>query len=702
MPALEKIRNRSGLLIAVVGVALLSFILGDFFSSKNSYRGQPDIAKINGEKIYYIDYQQRVDESVDNYKQQSGQSSLDDRTYSQIQDQVWDQLINKQIMSTELAKLGLTVTSDELLDMVKGNNIHPEVQNIPLFRDPETGNFDPSRVVQFLQNLDADNTGRSRQAWMSFEDYLLQQRENDKYYSAINKAIYVTDLQAKRTTVEKSDKVNLKAVFIPYTTINDSTITVSDKELNDYYKNHKKQYKQDLSIDLEYVIYPIEATNVDIDAVIDELEDIREEFALVKDNQNYVNANSDGSFDGKFYRKNEYQNTFIDSVMFTLKPGEIYGPYKDGDKYKLTKLAIREMQPDSVQIAQIVLLPKKQEDVETMKNQADSLLNLIKKGTKISDLSAYSDNNESVKPEWVKIENLSYGQSLVGVKKGEVIMETTPDGFHVIQVIDRGKEEQKIQLATIERTISASDNTRTSIYQKANSFAATIRSAYDFNKQAEDNSLVKRVASSLTQTTREIRGLDNSRSLIREAFFATEGNLVTHRNSNSPIFEIGDNYIIAFLKKRNEEGYTPVEDVKSTIEVAVKKQKKAKSIIENTTKTLKETKDIEQLAEKMQTTVKDVNDLSFSAFSVPGLGIEPKINGIALAMEKGQLSEPIEGNNGVYVLYIVEKEEIASDELSYEIEKGNLRRNLQNRANSEISKILKESAKIEDHRLLFQ
>jgi peptidyl-prolyl cis-trans isomerase D len=704
MPALEKIRSRSGLLIAVVGVALLAFILGDFFSSRNAYRGQPDIAEVNGEKIYYVEYQQRIDEAVENMKQHLGQTSLDDRTYAQIQDQVWDQLVSKLIMNNELEKLGLTVSSEELLDMVKGNNVHPEVQSVPIFQDPETGIFDPSRVVLFLQNLDADNTGRSRQAWMSFEEYLLQQRENDKYFSAINKGIYVTDLQAKNASVEKSAKVDLKAVFVPYSSINDSLVTVTDKELKDYYKDHKEQYKQDLSIDLEYVLFPVEATDTDIEAIVEELQDIQEEFAMVQDNQSYVNANSDGSYDGKFYRKNEYSNTFVDSVMFSLQVGEMYGPYIEDNKYKLTKLAAKEMQPDSIQTAAVILIPKRQEDVEVMRNQADSIVDLINKGAKISDFASFSESQESVKPEWVNVENMPYGQSLLSVKTGNAVVELSPEGFYVIQVVARGKEELKIQLATLERTISASDNTRTSIYQKANSFASTIRTADDFNTKVEEHGLVKRVAGMLNENSREIRGLDNARTLIREAFFATEGTLVTHRNNNSPIFELGDNYVIAFLKKRNEKGYTPIDDLRPTIENNVKKQKKAKTIIANFESALKEANNsVEQLAEKMEAEIKEVNSLTFSAFNVPGgVGIEPKINGIAFTMDKEQLSEPIEGNNGVYVISVVEKHELATDEMSYDVEKHNIRMTLQSRASSEISRILKDVSKIEDHRLLFQ
>lgn len=702
MAALEKIRNRAGLLIAVVGIALLSFILGDLFSGTNSYRDQPEIAKINGEKIHYFDYQQRVDDAVENMKRQTGQPSLDEKTYSQIQDQVWDQLVNKVIMDGELKALGISVTPEELLDMVQGNNVHPEVRNIPLFQNPETGSFDPQRVIQFLQNLDADNTGRSRQAWMSFEDYLLQQRQNDKYFSAISKGIYITDLYAKKAAIEKATKVDMKALFLPYADINDTTINVTTKELNDYYQKNKNQHKQELSIDIEYVVFPISATQSDIEVIVSELEDMRVEFATVNDNQSYVNANSDGAFDGKYYRRKEYPNSYIDSVMFSLKEGELYGPYKEGDMYKLTKLVKKENQPDSVQISQIIIAPKTQEEVEIKKSQADSLLNLVKKGTKIADLARFSEEPSMVKPTWVQVANLPYAESLVKTKKGDAIMEATGEGFMVIQVVDRGKEEMKIQMASLERHVSPSEQTRTNVYQKANAFASSIQSAYDFNKAVEDKGLVKRAANSLTQTSRDIRGLDNARPLIREAFFATEGNLIAFRSNNSPIFEIGESYVVGYLKKRRDEGFVPMEEVKPTLEAAVRKQKKAEILVAKAKQAMAETSDLEQLAGKLNATVKDINGLTFAAFSVPGVGIEPKINGMALKLAKGDLSQPIDGNNGVYILSIIEKHEVAPEEVAFEMEKLNLRRNLQGRVSSEIAKMLKESVKIDDNRLMYQ
>ena len=702
MAALNKIRNRAGLLIAVVGVALLSFILGDLFSGNNQQSQQSDIAKVDGQAINYLDYQKRVDDAVENMKRQSGQNSLDEQTHAQIQDQVWNQLVNGVIMDAQLEKVGISVSPEELLDMVQGSNVHPEVKNIPLFKNEETGAFEPEKVVQFIQNLDSDPSGRSREAWMSFEEYLHNERKSDKYFSSISKGIFVTDLYAKSAAIEKSTKMDLKALFLPYAEIADSTIEVNPSELTSYYDRNKSKNQQELSIDVEYVIFPIEATVADKEVIVDELKDIKIEFNSVKDNQNYVSANSDGSFDRKFYAKGEYANSLVDSVMFTMKDGEIFGPYQEAEKFKITKLVKRELQPDSIQIGQIVIVPTTQEEVVAKKALADSLLNLLNKGEKLSNLANYSVDNSSVELSWVKVETLPFSPAVIAVKKGEYVLEATAQGFHIVHVADRGKEVSKIQMATIERVISASENTRTFVYQKANAFAATAKNADSFNKNVEDQGLVKRIANSIAPTARDIRGLSAARSFIREAFYVAEGDIIVYRNNNSPIFELGDSYVVGYLKKRKEQGFTPFNDLKTTIEAAVRKEKKAKQLIEKLTPAIKEGGDIHQIAGKVGATVKEINGLTMSSFSVPGVGIEPNINGVAMTLAKDEMSTPVEGNNGIYLLYVVNKTEVEADKLAIEPEKDNLRRTLQNRVSSEVAKVLEESVEIEDNRLTFQ
>ncbi len=701
MAALEKIRNQAGLLIAIIGIALLSFILGDLFY-KRSVREQPEIAKVNGNKISYFEYQQRIEDAVENTKRQLGVSSLDEATYAQIQQQVWDQLIEKIILSEQLEATGIKVSAEELFDMVQGNNVHPEIKNIPLFQNPETGTFDPNRVITFLQNLDNDPSGKSRKAWMAFEEYLLQQRQQNKYYSAISQGIYIPDFFAKRSAAEKANKYDLNALFLSYTTISDSLISLSEKELMDYYKKNLQKYKQEKSIDIEYVVFPVSATQSDMEMLFAELDELKNEFKEAKDNATYVNANSDNNFDEKFYKKGEYPNKFIDSLMFTLSEGDIYGPYRDGETFKLSKLVKKQPLPDSIYVSQIIIVPQRQEEVAAKKSLADSLLNLVKKGSKIESFASYSSDPESVKPQWIKVENLGFAQNVLTTKKGETILEMSDNAFHIIQVIDRGKEQTKIQIATLVRTISPSDQTRTMVFRNAGSFAASINATNDFDKAIENAGLVKRIANELTETSREIRGLGHARPLIREAFYASEGKLITYRENNSPIFELGDNYVVAKLKKLREKGYASFDDVKASIEFEVRKEKKAQQLIAKVSQALKETSSLEEAAAKLNANVKEIRGLTFASFSIPGIGIEAKINGISVALQQGQLSKPIDGNAGVYVLQLITANIAEPQNLAFEMEKINLARNIRMRVSSEVMKVLKDASEILDNRIRYQ
>jgi len=700
MAALEKIRNLSGLLIAVVGIALLSFILGDFFGMKSGKRGDTNIAVINGEQVDYYYYHQRLDETVENYKRQTGQNSLDDRTMNQLQDQVWDQIINKIILDRELASIGITISKDELFDMVQGNNVHPEIMNIQLFQDPTTGIFDSSRVIEFLKNLDADPSGRNKSAWISFEDYLINQQKNNKFFSAINKGIYVTENFARQSAIDKQSKVDLQALVLLYTDIPDSTISVSEKEIEAYYSKNKESFKQELTADIEYVVFPIEPSPKDIENIIAELEDFKIEFSAITDNENYVNANSDGRYDRKFYSKGEFHNSQIDSIMFTSSKNVVYGPYFENEMYKISKLVNKEEVPDSIQISEILIIPTSNEEINTKRAEADSLLALIKEGTKIESLARHSAEPITVFPKWIQTRDMPYSESILLAKKGETFLETGADGFHIVQIMARGKEVLKIQIATLERHITSSEHTRAIVYQKANAFAASIKTAADFEQTILDNNYVKRLANALTPTTNEIRGLDNARILIRETFFAKEKNLILQRSNNSPLFELGENYVVALLTKRNEEGYTPITDVKPKIETAVIKEKKAAEFISKI-KNFLPSNDLEQLAEQVGGTVKDVPNLTFASFSVPGIGVEPKINGIAMVLEVNEISTPIEGNNGVYLIKVTQKHPFVEEEFDFVNEVASLRRQVQSRTNSEIQKMLKDNAKIVDNRLMY-
>ena len=238
MATLEKIRNRAGVLVAVViGLALLAFILGDFLKSGSSLfkNSQLEIALVAGNSIPVQTYQERLEKSIENYKRNTRQSNLDEATIDQIQQQTWDDLIRENVMKGEFEALGIDVSSDELFDMVQGKNIHPSIKQVPLFQD-QTGQFDPNLVIQFLKNLDQDQTGNLRESWLEFEQSILRERMNNKYNALLKKGLYITSDKAAEEAKQRATKVEFEYVGAILNTVPDSLIVITEEDIQKYYE----------------------------------------------------------------------------------------------------------------------------------------------------------------------------------------------------------------------------------------------------------------------------------------------------------------------------------------------------------------------------------------------------------------------------------------------------------------------------------
>ena len=380
MATLEKIRNRMGLLVSIViGLALLAFILGDLFrGGTNLTSDQFELAEINGTSVDYRNYQQRLEDALANAKRNSGQNTLDDETRYQVRDQVWEQLLQERIMGEEFDEAGVNVSTEELKDMVVGNNIHPQIRQAEAFQNPQTGQFDPERVRMYISQLQNDPEARSR--WMAFEQSLKQQRLNNKYYAAIQKGMYVTDSYAKQAAIEQQKKVDFKYVSVPYTDLKDEEVTISDSDLKDYYESHKKMFKQEASLDMEYISFPIEPSQEDIQSIKSELKSLIPELKDSEVESQFVAATSDEPFDPTYYKKGEHENAVLDSIMFTQEEGHVYGPYRENGYFKVAKLSHVAERPDTMKVRHIVLMPTEQRSAQQTQNLADSLTKELEKG----------------------------------------------------------------------------------------------------------------------------------------------------------------------------------------------------------------------------------------------------------------------------------------------------------------------------------
>lgn len=694
MATLEKIRNKGVFLAVVIGLALLAFILSDFIGkgkglfSSNEY----EVAEIAGKSIPYQHYQGKVEYLTEINKMFSGKMSLDEQALESIKEQAWQQIVKNNILTDEYKELGIIVSTAEIADMVWGSNIHPFIRQT--FANPKTGEVDPADVKRFIQSLDEDPSGQRRQYWTYLESELITERAFTKYNTLIKKGMFATDLEAKENFIASNKLVDFSFVVKRYNTVVDSTITVSEKEINTYYNNNSDNYKQSASRDIEYVIFPINPSQEDNEMAEKWINNIKQDFIDSKESMEFANINSDVPNPNINYSKEALPLTLKD-LMFDAEQGFVYGPYFENSSYKLAKLVDVKNLSDSVKVRHILIAPQSA-DKTIAQAKADSILNAIKGGANFAEMAKKFSKDPASAPDggdlgWFKdgVMPLELSEASFIGKKGDITLVEANYGFHVIEILDQSPKSRKVNIAVIERKVIASTKTRQTVYAEASKFAGTNTTIEAFNTVAAEKNYTKRVANNINESEKRISGLENPRDMIRWAYKAELNNV-------SEVYEFGDNYVVAALDNIKEEGPAPLSTVKDQIEFKVRQDKKAEKLIEDA-KAYANAKSIEEIASKENTQVIEATDIAFNAYALPSAGIEPAIIATALNTAKGTISAPVKGNNGVYIIQVNNiKEVTVPTELSGEAR--NILQMLESRENYEAFAALKKAAKIVDKR----
>ncbi len=700
MATLEKIRNRAGIGITIIiGLALAAFVLGDAVKSGSSIMSanQQVIAEIAGKSVDYKEFQKKVDDLSDIYKMNSGSTSLDQKTTEQIREQTWMGLVRNLTMKEIYENLGIGVTSNELFELVQGENPHAIIQS--LFRDQKTGTVNRQALIQFLKYQQSNSTGPEHNYWLFIENQIVEERSFTKYNNLLTKGIYTTTDEAKFSLDGKNKKVNIEYVGKPYSSVSDSSISVSSTEAEKYYADHKEQYKQEANREIEYVLFPVVASKGDEDKVIKWINDIKSEFAGVEDPSAYVNINSDKQFDPSFFKKSELTGALAE-FSFNGKAGDIYGPYKEGQSWKLCKIQKFEELPDSVNARHILIRATTQAEAAKAKSTADSLKRVLSLGGDFAALARKYSNDEGSAVKggelgWFKRGMMvkPFDDAAFFGKVNDYQVVTSQFGVHLIQVTKRGNTTLNVQLATIVRNIEPSSQTYQQTYSQASKFASENRDLKAFRAAVTAQNLSKRLAT-VFEADKEIAGLENSRILIRAAFKAKVGEPVLS-SEGTPIFELGTQFVIAQLSSFQEKGYSSFASNKPTIDIAIRKDKKAEQLkAQMVGKT-----DLASLASTLGSKVAQAQDINFESYSIPGLGIEPAIAGVASALEPGAVSKPVAGSTGVYVVKATAVNKGVNTDIANE--KNQAKMALGYRVSVQAFEALRENAAVVDKRSKF-
>ena len=602
MATLGRIRNRSGLLLVVIGVGMLAFIGGDFMSSLGSGGGGSIyVGEVLGEDVMRQAYEVKVEEGINNWQSQNPQSVLNQTTTAQIRSQIWDQYVRELIMENEFEKLGIDVSDDEFFELLQGANVHTEIAKVPAFQDPATGQFDRTKVLGYLKQIDQDQTGDARTRWIGFQKYLIGLIKTSKYNALVNKAMYVTDEEARIDFNSNSQNVTFNYVAIPFTSIDDADVEPTESELNTYYNNHKDDYTQDASKDVDFVVYSVVPSVEDDATTKAEITDLVADFEIFEDYELMARRNSDNTNSRFIFTTEDGLQDQNCKELFNAKEGSVYGPYQASQGvYRIAKLAAVQNRADSVEARHILIKPTQTMSMDSVNKKIDALKLAIEGGADFADLAQKNseDKGSAIKggdlgwfSEGAMVDE--FNEACFTSNRGDLSVVTSQFGVHLIEVTKTSRKVKKVKIAYIDRVVEPSTETFNTYYSQAAQFAGKIlNEGVAFDSLVTENNLVKRSDSKVTSDKQAIVGLPNSREMVRWMNTNEAGSV-------SEVFQFENSYVVAYLTKEYEEGTTELEDIKEQISALVIKEKKANKITESITAT----NDLASIASSNSTTV---------------------------------------------------------------------------------------------------
>jgi len=705
MAILNKIRQKTVVLILVIALALFAFILSSLFDNKDAlFNKSPDVvATINGKDISRQEFMAQVDAR-----------NNPNATQSQIMNQVYDIEVRKAVMESQFNQLGLTVGREQMRDLLKKT-----YANSPQFLNAD-GIFDESLLNQYILDLKKSNSQNGfYNRWIQQENAAASSALQQNYINMIKAASTATLAEGELEYKLQSEQVDIKYVSIPFTTIADSTIEVSKSEITSYINKNKKKYEVEASTDLQYVKFENIPSLEDENAIKAELND------FIKGTETYnettketektpgfaemnteeaialANAESDGAV--KFQDRFLFASSFAEGVkenIVKLNVGEVYGPYKEGTSYKITKLLETEQSYDSLKVRHILIpfkdsLSTNPNVVKTeleAKKTADSILSIVRKDkSKFAGLVSMSSDQGSIAKEGVYDWHASgtmveeFNEFEITKNVGDMGVVKTQFGFHVMELLGRKSKKPSYKVATIERVIEPSVETENEVFRTATNFEVELEKQ-DFQDAAKANTLEVNPVTTIKELDENIPGVGPLRSLVRWTF--EDGSKV----GDVKRFETTDGYIVAQITAKNEAGLMNTEDASVTALPEIRKQKKAKLIMDRISATT-----IEDVVAAENQTVKTAPAINMKNPTIPGAGSEPLVVGTAFGLDEGQTSRLITGVKGVYMVQVTKKTPAVELE-NYQSFANQVATEKASSINTRLYNALKEASEIEDYR----
>ena len=666
MASLQRIRNHGALLITIVGLAMLAFILGDFLNSGSSFfnRSRENVGVIEGQKIHYTEYEAAKEQLTEVYKIETGRSDFDEDMQVQIRNQVWNMMLMDYTMRAQADKIGMDVTADELSELCIGDNIHQIIRGRRAFYD-ENGQFNRDAVVNLLQainegNEDAEMNANLKQAktyWLYWEKAVRISYMQEKYTNLLQHLLKANSLDAEYAFNSRQNGVSAEYAMQPYFTVADSLVKVSEGDIKKLYNQHKEQYKQTPNRAIKYIAFDIVPSEADFQAAQDLMTKLQNEFKTTDDISLVVNTNSDIMYDGRDYSEQTVPAQFKEFAFGKgAKTGDCTDILFENNTYAMARIMqAGYSMPDSVELKAIV------------------------------------EGGEDQELGWFKASDLPkniYEPAFAG-KRGTRFTVAQGMGEQTYEIMEIGKPTPKVKLAILAREVTPSSKTYSIIYNNAKQFIVNNGDAEALETAAQEAGMAVIPQYNLTKTTDKIGQLKNSRPIVRWAFEAKEGQV-------SDVFECGQQFVVAALTEVNDGEYRPLNAVRAELTYEATNNAKAAYI----KKQLKGAESLEAAAEKMGQKIQSVERVTLADSRFGTAGMEPAVIGKTIALGENALSEPIQGNMGVFVVKTGAANN-SSDTFVPENEKAQLASRFAYLP-YQAMQLIEDKAKVEDNRANFQ
>ena len=689
MATITKIRQNSGLVLIVIGLGMGAFIMGDMFRGGGSSQSQ-NIGEVGGDQIDRIEYENRVSLQLESLR--SINQNPDAATTDRIRNQVWNDILRERTVMVELDEAGISVTQDEYDDIRWGDNIIPGFRSDPTFS--QDGIFNPDAVKQYFTFI---NQQYPLYAQVQ-QKQIIDNRLTAKYYSAISAGLKTNSLESLELAESNDSKVSFSFVYKRYNAIPDSTVEVSETDIKAYYQDHKgeEKYKQKESRSGQYVTFKVDPTESDKEFIKKDVESLINDFKESDNDSIFVVVNAETKTGvNQVYVSGSLTDTLTEEALTNAAIGDVVGPYLDRNAYKIAKITGEKFEEQAT--VRHILLRSTGVNDDEIKQRADSIERVIRRKNNFEEMvTEFSDDAASVVDggvyDWFPQGRMvtEFNDAVFEGKKGEITVVKTTYGFHIIEILGLREQRQPV-LAIVDRKIVPSPDTFNEIYSKATDFSINNTDLASFDDAVATDSLRVVNTDKVYKGSKSVKGISEGSEFVRWMYKSDIGEV------SNPI-EVGNKFIVGILTKITDKGEPTFEEVKDQFKGLVLLEKK-KEII---TAEMEGITDLDELASTVDLSVQTAQSIPFSSNTIPGAGNgEDEVIGEVFTLEVGDVSIPLIGVSGIYVVEITDKQVPLFEDLDSELFADDINQKYETRVSSGVFSSLRDDADVVDNRADF-